>query len=200
MVIRIKPSLLNALLMVIAAFGCVLSVSYFFYNWFVFPLGDRTTLYWWHVSAHTFPPRLAIYLFVGAVLLSIFLFLRKSPKVSLFSTGFVLILLLVGNVSACVSSIPIVLERYRFVGSASFEEHVYYLDWSAKPGIGGDGRVLVALWECDGGGWFCKIIHREERNVLSENLNTVTAEMRQIAAGGDIEVVVDGEIIYRVPP
>jgi hypothetical protein len=77
---------------------------------------------------------------------------------------------------------------------------VYHLDWSSKPGIGGDGRVLIALWECDSSGWYCHIIHREEQNVLSDNIDMVSAEIRQTEDEHSLELLVNGEVIYRLPP
>jgi hypothetical protein len=112
---RGKSQLLRAILICLTVIGCSLSIAYLLYNWLALPLGDRSTLYWWHNSAHRVPPLLGLCVFPIAIALLIFLFRRKSFSDSLFSSGVVLALLLIGNLSACAATIPIALEQNRFL-------------------------------------------------------------------------------------
>jgi len=82
--------------------------------------------------------------------------------------------------------------------SLSTESHVYHLSSEWKIGVGMASRAGYLLWQCDMTQIVCSVIHSERIPPIypEEEYRASKAELVRDAQTGEIEFILDGQLIY----
>jgi hypothetical protein len=129
---------------------------------------------------------------------------RKSPANLRGRVALGFMLLVVANVFACGATARFIFNSTTQLDAVYLKNHAYRLDTTFIVGVGDNHRWVLAVWDCDITGWFCRVIYDQElypQDPYAQELDADISSKLTIDANNEtVVLLVNDQVVFSYKP